>query len=82
MDTSGVESITVLNVAGLRSPDTGGRISRHTGGASHQASACRTFVTAEAHTRVRFLRAIERWGSGFQSKAVEAHTGFEPVPPP
>ena len=22
------------------------------------------------------------WGSGFQSKGVEAHTGFEPVPPP
>jgi hypothetical protein len=22
------------------------------------------------------------WGSGFESPAVKAHTGFEPVPPP
>jgi site-specific recombinase XerD len=22
------------------------------------------------------------WGSGFQSQGIEAHTGFEPVPPP
>jgi site-specific recombinase XerD len=40
-----------------------------------------------------YLRALERsqvmeavrdlsWSSGFQAKRVEAHTGFEPVPPP
>jgi integrase len=40
-----------------------------------------------------YLRALNRskameadrdlsWGSGFQSNRVEAHTGFEPVPPP
>jgi hypothetical protein len=43
-------------------------------------------------TRV-YLRALNRsqameavrdltWGAGFQSRKEEAHTGFEPVPPP
>jgi hypothetical protein len=49
------------------------------------------------HSRIEttqgYLRALNKltameavrdlsYGSGFQSKGVKAHTGFEPVPPP
>jgi hypothetical protein len=43
-----------------------------------------TQVYLRALNRSKALEAVRdlSWGSGFQSKGIEAHTGFEPVPPP
>lgn len=43
-----------------------------------------TQVYLRALNRSKVMEAVRdlSWGSGFQSKGIKAHTGFEPVPPP
>jgi site-specific recombinase XerD len=43
-----------------------------------------TQVYLRALNRSKAMEAVRdlSWGSGFQSNRAEAHTGFEPVPPP
>ena len=43
-----------------------------------------TQVYLRALNKTKAMEAVRdlSWGSGFQSKGVKAHTGFEPVPPP
>ena len=43
-----------------------------------------TQVYLRVLNRTKAVEAVRdlSWGSGFQSKGIKAHTGFEPVPPP